>query len=68
MEVLTTRFGTRTFTNYGNSQLQGTVNRSIYYIQAFYKNSSSGLLDQPGHRWTYNSGTIYSASSLVIAY
>ena len=68
MEVLTTRFGTRTFTNYGNSILQGTVNRSIYYIQAFYKNSSSGLLDQPGHRWTYNSGTIYSASSLVIAY
>jgi len=68
MEVLTTRYGTRTMINYGNSQVQGYVDRSIYYLQAFYKNSSSGLLDQPGHGWTHNGGTVYSASSLVIAY
>ena len=68
MEVLTTRYGTRTMINYSNSQVQGYVDRSIYYIQAFYKNSSSGLLDQPGHGWTHNGGTVYSSSSLVIAY
>ena len=68
MEVLTTRYGTRTMINYGQSQLQGYVDRNIYYIQAFYKNSSAGLLNQPGHGWTHNGGTIYSASSLVMAY
>lgn len=74
VEVHTTREGNRTYkdanapSNY--SDLLGTVNRSNIYIQAVYQNYSdndSGY-GQPYHRYLYNGGTVYSSSSLVIAY
>ena len=65
LEVHGTREGYRTYSSATNGTLLGTVNRSIYYIQAMYQASS---LAQQYHRFTYNGGTIYSSSSVTIAW
>ena len=65
LEVHGTREGYRTYSSATNGIFLGSVNRSIYYIQAMYQASS---LAQQYHRFTYNGGTIYSSSSVTIAW
>ena len=75
IEIHTSRYGTRNFTNYSNiSQHWMSIYRSIYYVQACYRNylpsqiSGANPLQQPYHRFQHLSNTQYSSSSLVIAY
>lgn len=74
LEVHTTREGTRTYVDANDganySDLLGSVNRSAIYTQAVYQNYSDNGngYGQPYHRFLYNNGTVYSSSSLVIAY
>ena len=71
IEVQTTREGNRTYSSVANvSTLLGQVNRGTIYRQAVYQNDSSNSsgYGQPQHGWTYNGGTVYSSSSLVIAF
>lgn len=75
IEVQTTREGNRTYidavdsgTNY--SELLGQVNRGGIYRQAVYKNYSTNGSGYgvPYYKYTYNGGTLYSSSSLIIAF
>ena len=75
IEIHTSRYGTRNFTNYSNiSQHWMSIYRSIYYVQACYRNylpsqiSGANPLQQPYHRFQHLSNVQYSSSSLVIAY
>jgi hypothetical protein len=65
LEVHGTREGQRTYTSATNGTLLGSVNRSIYYIQALYQASS---LAQQYHRFQANAVSNYSASSITIAW
>ena len=72
VEVHTTREGNRTYVDandgYNYSDFISSVNRSNIYIQAVYQNYASHGYGQPYHRFQYNSGVIYSSSSIILAY
>ena len=74
IEVHTTREGTRTYVDANDganySDFLASVNRGSIYLQAVYQNYSdnSNGYGQPYHRYLYNGGTVYSSSSVVIAY